>query len=385
MKIIAAPNSFKGSLDGYQAAEAIRRGIQRFSPQIEVECLPVTDGGDGLADILTRSLGGEMLTAVVADPLQQKRTASFGYVRKLHTGIVEMAKASGLMLVPEGGRNPMRTTTFGTGQLIRHCLDLQAERIILGLGGSATCDGGIGAAAALGYRFLDARGNTLEPIGKSLVDIEAIDADAVDTRIFEVSVEALCDVANPLTGPDGASYVYSPQKGADPEQVRVLDEGLGNLARVIGKDLGLDVASLPGGGAAGGMGAGVHAFFKGELKKGIELVLDILGLPQRIVGADLVITGEGRIDFQTRFDKAPAGVAGAARRAGIPCIALCGAIGENIENLHAMGIDAVFSLCREPMSLEYAVANGAYLLEEAAEQVIRLFVGAQKKAINLKY
>jgi glycerate kinase len=320
-----------------------------------------------------------MLTAVVADPLQQKRAASFGYIRKLHTGIVEMAKASGLILVPESKRNPMRTTTFGTGQLIRHCLDLQAERIILGLGGSATCDGGIGAAAALGYRFLDVRGNALEPIGKSLVYIEAIEADAVDKRIFEVSVEALCDVANPLTGPDGASYVYSPQKGADPEQVRGLDEGLANLARVIRKDLGLDVETLPGGGAAGGMGAGVRAFFKGELKKGTELVLDILGLPQRIVGADLVITGEGRIDFQTRFDKAPAGVAEAARRAGIPCIAICGAIGENIENLHAMGIDAVFSLCREPMSLEYAVANGAHLLEEAAEQVIRLFVGAQKK------
>ncbi|MBM9603257.1 glycerate kinase family protein [Desulfopila inferna] len=379
MKIIAAPNSFKGCLDGYQAAEAIRRGIHRFSPLIDVECLPVTDGGDGLVDILSRSLDGEILTAAVAGPLRHSITAPYGYIRKSHTGIVEMAKASGLALVPPNRRNPAKTTTLGTGQLIRQCLDLHAERIILGLGGSATCDGGIGAAAALGYRFLDGRGDALEPIGESLIHIQTIDVEQVDARIFDVAIEALCDVGNPLTGSNGASYVYSPQKGADAEQVRILDQGLSNLAEVIRKDLGLDVEMLPGAGAAGGLGAAVHAFFHGELKKGIELVIEILGLREKLKGADLVITGEGRIDFQTQFDKAPAGVAAAAREAGVPCVAICGAIGKNIEDLYDLGIDAVFSLCREPVSLEKAIADGEHLLEEAAEQVVRLFLATRKK------
>ncbi len=378
MRIIVAPNGFKGSLDAYQAAEAIKRGILRVSALIEVECLPVTDGGDGLVAILTRTLQGEINSATVAGPLQQDIIAHFGYITSQSTAIVEMAKASGLVLIPKEKRNPLKTTTFGTGQLLKNCLDLGASRILLGLGGSATCDGGIGAAAALGYRFLDCNGAVLEPVGENLIRIAAIDGAGADGRLKDVRIEAACDVSNPLTGPEGASYVYSPQKGADPDQVRALDEGLCNLAQVIYRDLGTDVTGLPGGGAAGGLGAGVHAFFGGRLQKGIELVLDILGLSQRLPGADLVITGEGRIDFQTQFDKAPAGVARAAQRAGVVCVAICGAVGARIEELHTFGIDAVFSICNEPLQQSCSMVDAAILLEKAAEQVVRLFASARQ-------
>ncbi len=378
MKIIVAPNGFKGSLDAYQAAEAIKRGILRISAAMEVDCLPVTDGGDGLMAILTRALQGEVRSVTVAGPLQQDIIAHFGYIAGQTTAIVEMAKASGLVLLPEELRNPLKTTTFGTGQLLKSCLDLGASRILLGLGGSATCDGGIGAAAALGYRFLDGNGAQLEPVGENLIHIAAIDGAGADARLEHVRIEAACDVTNPLTGLEGASYVYSPQKGASQDQVKALDEGLCNLARVIHRDLGVDVTGLCGGGAAGGLGAGVHAFFGGRLQKGIELVLDILGLRQRLPGTDLVITGEGRIDYQTQFDKAPAGVARAARQAGVACVAICGAIGERTEELHSIGIDAVFSICNEPMQQSYSMADAAILLEKAAEQVVRLFASARK-------
>ncbi|MEE4243646.1 MAG: glycerate kinase [Desulfopila sp.] len=377
MRIIAAPNGFKGSLDGFQAAEAIARGIARVSPAIEVDSCPVTDGGDGLMEILTRALSGETGSVVVADPLWRDIVAQYGYIPGINAAIVEMAKASGLVLLPAEQRNPLKTTTFGTGQLLKNCLDLDVSRIILGLGGSATCDGGIGAAAALGYRFLDCRGAEIEPVGENLIHITAIENSAVDSRLNDIVIEAVCDVTNPLTGLEGASYIYSPQKGADLEQVKVLDEGLCNLARVIKKDLGIDVTGLKGGGAAGGLGAGVYAFFGGRLQKGIDLVLDILGFTERLAGADLVITGEGRIDAQTQFDKAPAGVARAAQQAGVPCVAVCGAIGSGIEELHHCGIDAVFSICNEPLHENRAMSEAAVLLENTAEQVVRLFLKAR--------
>ncbi len=378
VKIVAAPNAFKGSMSGYEAAQAICRGLQRISPNVEVVCLPVADGGDGLVEVLAEALQGEIMWANVCGPLHESVEASFCLVNSGTAAVIEMAQASGLALLDEKLLNPDKTTTLGTGELIRGCLDMEIKRLVIGLGGSATCDGGIGAATALGYKFLDERGRQLTPIGENLIHIKSIDATGVDRRIFDVVVEGVCDVANILTGLDGASYVYSPQKGADTDQVARLDEGLCNLAAVIRKDLDIDIEFLPGAGAAGGLGAAVHAFMGGSLRKGIDLVIDLIGLKEKITDADLVITGEGKIDHQTIFDKAPAGVARVARENGVACIAIAGSIGENIGELHEIGIDAVFSLCRGPETLDKAMTLGTELLEDAAEQVGRFFLAAGK-------
>jgi glycerate kinase len=295
--------------------------------------------------------------------------------RKL--AVVEMAKASGLALLPKARHDPTRTTTYGTGELIRAAMDNGATRIIVGIGGSATCDGGIGMAAALGYRFLDETGTPVEPVGGSLGAIASIDRRNVDPRLDGMSLAVACDVTNPLTGDDGASVVYSPQKGATPEQVLRLDAGLANLARIIRMDLGVAIANMPGAGAAGGLGGGLHAFVGAELKPGIDLVIDVVRLKDAIAGADLVLTAEGRIDRQTRFNKAPAGVARTAKAARVPCIAICGGIGDGIEMLYDIGIDAVFSICGGPQSLAEAMQDADNLLARQTEQVIRTFLAGR--------
>ncbi|WP_163335650.1 glycerate kinase [Desulfopila sp. IMCC35008] len=374
MRIVAAPNAFKGSLSAHEAAEAISRGVLRGFPDCEVIQVPVADGGDGLLEIATDALGGEVCDVTVKGPDMQEITSSFGWVRENRVAVIEMASASGLAILPEAKRDPTLTTTFGTGELILAALDKGAQRIIVGLGGSATCDGGIGMATSLGYRFLDEAGNALPPIGKSLQHIVSIDTSDIDQRLAQVVFDGVCDVTNPLTGENGASHVYSPQKGASAEQVLELDEGLSNLADVIKREMGMDIRDVPGAGAAGGLGAGLHCFLSARLEKGIDLVLDLVELEKKIQGADLVITGEGQIDFQTRFDKAPAGVARLANRYGIPCIAICGSIGEKIHELYETGIISVFSICSGPLSLQEAMDNGAELVEKTAEQVIRTYL-----------
>ncbi|MGW8193983.1 MAG: glycerate kinase family protein, partial [Desulforhopalus sp.] len=280
--------------------------------------------------------------------------------------------------LPRELQDPTETTSYGAGELVRAALAEGAKRIILGLGGSATCDGGTGLAAALGYRFLDKKGKEVAPVGRSLIEIHAIDASGVDERLADLVVEAVCDVTNPLTGPDGASYVYSPQKGATPEQVKFLDDGLENLADVVMRERGIDIRNIPGAGAAGGLGGGVHAFLGAKLRKGIDLVIDVIRLAERVQGADLVITGEGQVDYQTKFDKAPAGVARVAKKEGIPCIAVCGGVGERIDELYDLGISAVFSLCRGPQSLESTMADSRQLLAHGVEQVVRTFLAGRK-------
>ena len=248
----------------------------------------------------------------------------------------------------------------------------------MGIGGSATNDGGVGMAAALGMRFLDAAGNAVAPIGGALGQIRRIDPSGLDPRLATVRCEAICDVDNPLLGPRGAAQVYGPQKGASPAQVEELEAGLAHLADVIAADLGLDVRDLPGAGAAGGLGAGLHAFLGAELRRGVDLVLDLVGLDDQLAGADLVITAEGQIDYQTAFGKAPAGVAQRAKAQGIPCLAIAGGIGERITDLHRIGIDAVFSLCPGPISLEQAMEAGSTLLQAATEQVVRCFLSSSR-------
>jgi glycerate kinase len=381
MHIVAAPNAFKGSLSAVEAAEAMRRGILAANPRCRVSCVPVADGGDGLTEVMLQGMGGQRMETRVTGPRFEKVSAPFCLVRGKRLAVVEMARASGLALLPESQRNPMETTTYGTGELILSAVEHGATQIIVGIGGSATCDGGIGMAAALGYRFLDESGAALKPVGGQLNAVAAIDKSGVDPRLAGIRVAAACDVTNPLTGPEGAAQVFGPQKGASADQVDALDAGLANLARVIRRDMGVDIQELSGSGAAGGLGGGLHAFLGAELMPGIDLILDVVGLKSVLIGADLVLTAEGQIDDQTRFNKAPAGVARMARAAGVPCFAICGAVGEAIHTLHDIGIDAVFSICRGPLSLEKAMQNAPDLLARCTEQVVRAFVAGREGAI----
>ncbi len=378
MKVVVAPNALKGCLTATAAAAAMARGVARAGPTIDIVSVPVADGGDGLAEILVEALQGERRTALVTGPRGDPVLAAFCHVPARRLAAIEMAAASGLALLPKDCRNPMLTTTYGTGELIRSALDLGVSQLIVGIGGSATIDGGIGMAAALGVRFLDAGGTPVEPVGGALAAIRRIDPSGRDPRLAGVRIEAICDVDNPLLGERGAACVYGPQKGATPEQVRKLDAGLAHLAALIERDLGVDVRDLPGAGAAGGLGAGLKAFLQADLRRGVDLVLDLVGLDQQLRGADLVLTAEGQIDVQTAFGKAPAGVAERARALGVPCFALAGGVGGGLDALHALGIDAVFSLCPRPISLEQAMAAGADYLAAATEQAVRAFLAGRR-------
>ncbi len=377
MKIVAAPNAFKGSLTAREAAEAMKEGIEKVLPDAEIALVPVADGGDGMVEVAAEALGGEERKLMVTGPRYEPVEAKFCYVPGKELATVEMALASGLALLSQSMRDPASTTTFGTGELIKACLDLGAKRIAVGIGGSATNDGGIGMAQALGVRFLDKDGNELKGIGASLAGIGKIDLSCLDPRVRNVRIEAVCDVDNPLTGPRGAARIYAPQKGATPEQVEELDAGLANLADVIERDLGFDVRSLSGAGAAGGLGAGLHAFLGAELKKGIDLVFSLIKFKDKIKDADLVLTGEGRIDRQTAFDKAPAGVGAAAKELGVPCFAIAGSVGDDLGDLHARGIDAVFCIVSGPSTLDDAMKNGRKLVAKTAEQVVRAFAAGR--------
>lgn len=377
MKIVTAPNAFKGSLTATEAAIAMEAGIRRIIPEAEVIQVPVADGGDGLVEVAVEALNGEMRSLEVAGPRNSTLEANFCYVQSMDLVTVEMALASGLALLPEDLQDPTLTTTFGTGELIKAGLDIGVSRINVGIGGSATNDGGIGMAQALGVRFLDKNGSELPGIGASLASIVKIDLSGLDPRIRETTIEAVCDVENPLYGPEGAAFVYGPQKGASPEQVKELDKGLKNLAELIQKDLGMDVADMPGAGAAGGLGAGLHAFLGAKLCKGIDLIFDLVGLPKKLSGADLALTGEGQIDFQTVFGKAPGGVGVAARAQGIPCFAIAGSIGKELGDLHKSGINAVFSLCPGPMTLEESMKLSKENVTRVTEQAIRAFLAGR--------
>ncbi len=379
-KVILAPNALKGSCTAVAAASAMARGIARALPGAILVELPVADGGDGLAEVLGRVLHGERRRVLVRGPRFEPLDTALVWSPERRTAVVEMALASGLALLPQPDQDPTATTTLGTGELMRAALDLGAERIIVGLGGSATNDGGIGMAEALGWRLLDAGGRPVEPVGGKLLDIAHIDGSASDARLDAVRIDAVCDVDNPLCGPRGAAAVYGPQKGASPEQVVSLDDGLAHLAALIERDLGHRVTDVPGAGAAGGLGAGLLAFTGARLIPGAELVLELVELDRHLGGADLVLTAEGQIDHQTAQGKAPAAVAAHARAQGVPCIAVVGGVGEQVAPLHAAGMDAIFSLCRSPMSLDEAREQVEALLADAAEQAVRAFFAGRRGA-----
>lgn len=377
MKIVIAPNALKDCLSTTEAADAIEKGVLKAFPNAETIKVPVADGGDGLLDTLLTPLNGVNKTVEVTGPLYKKINADFVYFPKQNTALIEMAKASGLALLPVSERDVMKTTSLGTGELIKSALDLKVSRILVGIGGSATCDGGMGLATALGVQFLDSNNIPLIPIGANLVNINIIDISKVDPRLAETEIEVICDVDNPLYGINGAAYVYGPQKGASKEQVQILDEGLVNLSKVIKRDLGKDVSSVAGGGAAGGIGAGLSAYFDAILRPGIDVVLDLVNLKDKILNADLVLTAEGQMDNQTAYGKAPAGVAKCAKKKNIPCIAIAGSITDDIDQLHQIGITALFSLCPGPITLDDAIKNGAHYISNISEQIVRAFFASE--------
>ena len=380
MKIVIAPDSFKESLTAEQVAEAMRDGVLRAAPEAHVRLVPMADGGEGTVQSLVDATGGRFDTVEATDPLGGKITARFGILGDGKTAAIEMAAASGLALVPPEKRNPRITTTAGTGDMIREALDDGARDFIVGIGGSATNDGGTGMAAALGVRFLDADGKCLPPGGAALATLDRIDMSGLDERVGESTFHVACDVDNPLTGPHGASATYGPQKGATPEMVKELDACLGRLARVVQRDLGTDVEHLAGAGAAGGLGAGLVAFLGATLGPGVDLVLEAVNFREIVRDADLVITGEGGLNHQSARGKTPVGVARAAKEFGLPVVALCGSVRDGYEAVHAEGIDAVLPIVNGPMSLEDAFANAGDLIAQAAQETVRLFLAGRNRA-----
>ncbi|MBI2915134.1 MAG: glycerate kinase [Firmicutes bacterium] len=371
-KILVAPDSFKGSLDASQAAEAIKRGLLKACPRACVVTLPMADGGEGTVRSLVSATGGRILQQTVTGPLGEQVEAFYGIMGDGRTAVIEMAAASGLPLLPENRRNPLATTTYGTGELIRAALSQGCRELIIGIGGSATNDGGAGLAQALGISLLDEWGEELPFGGEALARLHRVDLAGLDRRAGESRFLVACDVDNPLCGDRGASRVYGPQKGATPEMVAVLDAALCHFAAIVKRDAGADVLDLPGAGAAGGLGAGLVAFLGAELRRGVDIVIEAVDLPRFAEEADLVITGEGAIDVQTAFGKTPAGVAAVAKRFGRPVIALAGSVTEGARELHSCGIDAMLSIVPGPMSLQDAVRDADKLLERCGETVGRM-------------
>ena len=371
-KILIAPDSFKGSLTALQAATCIERGLRNVLPGTDIEKVPMADGGGGTQQAIVDATGGRRVSCRSRDPLGRPIRTSFGISGDGRTAIIEMAAASGLVLLKSKERNPMLTSTGGTGDLIRRALDRGVRKILIGIGGSATNDGGTGMARALGVRFLDAQGRELAAGGGALRELDRIDMSGLDPRLKRVTIEVACDVKNPLFGPHGAARVYGPQKGATPAMVRDLDAGLKQLARVVRRDLGIDVSRVPGAGAAGGLGAGLLAFLGATLRRGVDMVIEAVHLESRLRNCDLVITGEGRMDGQTAYGKTVSGVARLAGKRGIPVIAICGCIGPGAEKMLSLGVNAYFSALEEPVDEATLPRRAPAMLTRCAERVGRL-------------
>ncbi len=382
MRVVVAPDKFKGSLTTLQAAEAMSRGVLAAAPGASIDRVPMADGGDGTVDALLAATGGSYRQARVTGPLGEPVLASFGMLGDGLTASIEMAAASGLVLVPAARRNPWIATTRGTGELLLAAIAAGARRVIVGIGGSATNDGGAGLGQSLGFRLLDAEGRDLEPGGGSLDRLARIDPSGRRTELNGVEVAVACDVTNPLCGPEGASAVYGPQKGASPAMVDRLDRNLAHFARVVERDLGMAIKDLPGSGAAGGLGGGLVAFAGGVLEPGVDLVIRAVKLEDRLRHADLCLTGEGAIDSQSAFGKTAVGVARLARSLHCPTLALAGSINPGAEGVLAEGVNAYFSICEGPTNLDQAIAQAGALLERATAQAVRAFLAGRGSVNN---
>ncbi|MES2731172.1 MAG: glycerate kinase [Bacteroidota bacterium] len=381
MKILVAPDKFKGSLSSTQVCQAIIEGIQWYNPAIEAIGFPLADGGEGTAEILTYHAGGHMLSHTVQDPLFRPVKASFGLAADGLTAFLEMAQASGLHLLAHAERNGFLTSSIGTGELILKAVERGARRIILGIGGSATNDAGIGMATALGYRFLDAAGKELKPIGSSLIHIAHIDHQHLHFDPAKIEVQVACDVNNPLTGSLGASLVYGPQKGANAEEVTQLEAGMKNLAAVIRRQFGKDIENVPGAGAAGGMGAGAMVFLHAALLPGTALVIEQTGFDQQLAGVDLIITGEGKMDEQTLHGKLVKGVVDMAALHGIPVVAIGGDLSLSPQEVSDLGLVFAGSVLQRPCSLEEAMQTAYPAIRNLTYHVLKLYLEGYKKGL----
>ncbi len=370
MRVLVAPQELKGSLTAVEAAEAIAAGLLRGFPAVEVKMIPLADGGPGTLDTLVAARDGSTRTVTVSGPLGVPVRARFGIVDG--SAVIETAEACGLVLLKQEQLDPARATTFGVGELIRAALDAGLRRFMLGIGGSATNDGGAGLAQALGFRLLDAQGGELDRGAAPLALLDRIDSLQADRRLSECTFQVAVDVQNPLCGPAGATAVYGTQKGVRPEQASEFDAALRLLGEVIERDLGLGVLNLPGGGAAGGLGAGLAGFLHARLRPGFAIVAEATNVEPEIAASQLVFTGEGRLDSQTQFGKTVAGVAGLAAKHGIPVVALVGGIDREFDVNSVKGLTAAFAITPRPMTLDEAQQGAAVLLMRAAEQCARL-------------
>lgn len=382
MKIVIAPDSFKDSLSAQGVAEAIALGLAQVWPDAQLLKCPMADGGEGTVESILAACDGELRRSRVRGPLGATVDAAWGWLPQSQTAIIEMAEASGLQRVPLNLRDACTSSTFGTGELIRAALDAGAQRVILAIGGSATNDGGAGAMQALGVKLLDVQGQTLPPGGLALAQLARLDLSDIDPRLAGVRFDIAADVNNPLCGPQGASAIFGPQKGASPEQVQQLDLALGHFAEHCAQALDKDVRDEPGSGAAGGLGFAAKAFLGAQFQAGVEVVAELVGLAEAVKGADLVITGEGRFDAQTLRGKTPFGVARIARQHGVPVIVMAGTLGEGYQALYEHGIDAAFALASGPMTLEQACAEAPRLLRERASDIARVWRVAARKIQN---
>jgi glycerate 2-kinase len=390
MKIVIAPQALKGSLSALETGQAIAQGASSVYPAAEIVIIPVADGGEGTLQVLKEFTGGRLVEREVSDPLGRPVRASFllytasdlstnaQTAQPQYTAMIEMAVAAGLPLMTPEERNPRITTTYGVGELIRAALDEGCTRFIIGIGGSATNDGGAGMLSALGARFLDHAGHALQPGGAALSNLACIGRENMDMRLRQSTFEVACDVNNPLCGPTGATVIYGPQKGATPEMVAELDQALAHYADIIQHDIGINVRDIPGSGAAGGLGAALQAFLQATLRPGAQIVIEAVHLEEQLLTADLVITAEGQLDNQTSYGKSVGAVATLAKKYGLPVLAIAGSLGDDYQAAYQLGIDGIAVLPSGPMSLAYAMEHAAQLVSDTTVRMLKIFkIGTQ--------
>lgn len=379
MRFLFASDSFKGTLSSERIIQLLTDSAEKIFPGCETAGVLIADGGEGTMDAVIRMTNGSTKTVSVHGPRMEAVDASYGVFYE-DSAIIEMAAASGLPMVPASERNPLHTTSYGTGELIKDALDAGYRKLSIAIGGSATNDGGMGAMRALGIRFLDEDGQELEGFGRELIKVKRIDVSGLHPAVAEAKITVMCDVNNPLTGPDGAAYTFGPQKGATPEILEELEAGMKQYASVIQEQSGKDVDLIPGAGAAGGMGAALCVFLNAELKSGIETVLDLIQFDELLEGTDLVVTGEGRIDWQSAFGKVPSGIGMRCKAKGIPVAAVVGGMGNGAEKIYEFGVDSIISTINGAMDIEEALGRAKELYANAAERMFRMIrIGLEMK------
>ena len=378
MRIVIAPDSFKECLSATKVAAAISEGIKRVVPEAEITCIPIADGGEGTVEALVAATSGKIVSTPSVDALNRPIQSFYGILGDGKTAVIEMAAASGIELLAPEERNPMITSTFGTGLLLKSAMEAGFTEIIIGIGGSATNDGGAGMAQALGFRLLDENDEPIGLGGGCLSQLHRIDSSNVHQNLQKVKITIASDVQNPLLGSSGATYIYGPQKGATPQMVETLEKNMNHFSEILLQEFGIDFSSIPGAGAAGGLGAGLMTFCKAEIIPGFELISSVTNLEKHIRNASLVITGEGKIDQQTAFGKTVSGVARLGQKYHVPVFALAGTVDEDLAELYKQGLTSAFSITNRPMNLEESKANAAQLIASTSEQVMRLISGVEK-------